>query len=133
MAKRCLLCATSPGGLALNPTGGFGTTSFVDEQWGQRWIKIDTSRVALTLARARIVGARSPYYLLVDSKDSALKEAEDILREPSPTLHGKPQPESDLVIRVTWDAGADSVQEPIPQCWRLVASRRSAHGHSSVL
>ena len=58
---------TDPGDLVLDPTCGSGTTAYVAEQWGRRWITIDTSRVALALARARIMGARYPYYLLADS------------------------------------------------------------------
>ena len=68
--------ATDPGDLVLDPTCGSGTTAYVAEQWGRRWITIDTSRVALALARARIMGARYPYYLLADSRDGQLKEAE---------------------------------------------------------
>jgi adenine-specific DNA-methyltransferase len=73
---RCLLMATDPGDLVLDPTCGSGTTAFVAEQWGRRWITIDTSRVALALARARIMGARYPFYLLADSRPGQLKEAE---------------------------------------------------------
>ena len=58
------------------PTCGSGTTAYVAEQWGRRWITIDTSRVALALARARIMGARYPYYLLADSRKASVKEAE---------------------------------------------------------
>ncbi len=68
--------ATDPGDLVLDPTCGSGTTATVAEQWGRRWITIDTSRVALALARARIMGARYPYYLLADSREGQLKEAE---------------------------------------------------------
>jgi adenine-specific DNA-methyltransferase len=68
--------ATDPGDLVLDPTCGSGTTATVSEQWGRRWITIDTSRVALALSRARIMGARYPYYLLSDSKDGQQKEAE---------------------------------------------------------
>ena len=68
--------STDPGDLVLDPTCGSGTTAYVAEQWGRRWITIDTSRVALALARARIMGARYPYYLLSDSRDGQLKEAE---------------------------------------------------------
>jgi adenine-specific DNA-methyltransferase len=68
--------ATDPGDLVLDPTCGSGTTAYVAEQWGRRWITIDTSRVALALARARIMGARYPYYLLADSRYGQLKEAE---------------------------------------------------------
>jgi len=67
IVQRCILMATDPGDLVLDPTCGSGTTAFVAEQWGRRWITIDTSRVALALARARIMGARYPYYLLADS------------------------------------------------------------------
>ncbi|HPQ45168.1 MAG TPA: site-specific DNA-methyltransferase [Syntrophales bacterium] len=74
--QRCLLMATDPGDLVLDPTCGSGTTAYVAEQWGRRWITIDTSRVALALARARIMGARYPYYLLADSRDGQDKEAE---------------------------------------------------------
>ena len=73
---RCLLMATDPGDLVLDPTCGSGTTAYVAEQWGRRWITIDTSRVALALARARIMGARYPFYLLADSKQGQKKEAE---------------------------------------------------------
>ena len=68
--------ATDPGDLVLDPTCGSGTTATVAEQWGRRWITIDTSRVALALARARIMGARYAYYLLGDSRDGQIKEAE---------------------------------------------------------
>ena len=74
--QRCLLMATDPGDLVLDPTCGSGTTAYVAEQWGRRWITIDTSRVALALARARIMGARYPYYLLADSRDGQIKEGE---------------------------------------------------------
>ena len=67
--------ASDPGDLVLDPTCGSGTTAYVAEQWGRRWITIDTSRVALALARARIMGARYPYYLLADSPEGQRKEA----------------------------------------------------------
>jgi len=73
--QRCILMATDPGDMVLDPTCGSGTTAYVAEQWGRRWITIDTSRVALALARARIMGARYAYYLLADSRDGQLKEA----------------------------------------------------------
>ena len=81
--QRCLLMATDPGDLVLDPTCGSGTTAYVAEQWGRRWITIDTSRVSLALARARIMGARYPYYLLKDSKAGQQKEAEITRTAPS--------------------------------------------------
>jgi len=72
---RCLLMTTDPGDLVLDPTCGSGTTAYVAEQWGRRWITIDTSRVALALARARIMGAKYPYYLLTDSREGQKREA----------------------------------------------------------
>lgn len=62
--QRCLLMATDPGDLVLDPTCGSGTTAFVAEQWGRRWITIDTSRVPLALARQRLLTASYPYYEL---------------------------------------------------------------------
>ncbi len=79
--ERAILLTTDPGDLVLDPTCGSGTTAYVAEQWGRRWITIDTSRVALALARARIMGARYAYYLLADSPEGRLKEAE-ITRDP---------------------------------------------------
>ena len=81
--QRCILMTTDPGDLVLDPTCGSGTTAYVAEQWGRRWITIDTSRVALALARARVMGARYPYYLLTDSSEGQLKEAELRRRDPS--------------------------------------------------
>ena len=81
--QRCILMTTDPGDLVLDPTCGSGTTAYVAEQWGRRWITIDTSRVALALARSRIMGARYPYYLLADSRDGQIKEAALARKAPS--------------------------------------------------
>jgi len=83
VVERCLLMASDPSDLVLDPTCGSGTTAYVAEQWGRRWITIDTSRVALALARTRIMGARYPYYLLADSREGQLKEAEVTRTAPS--------------------------------------------------
>ena len=74
--QRCLLMTTDPGDLVLDPTCGSGTTAYVAEQWGRRWITCDTSRVALALARTRLMAARYPYYLLADSPEGIKKKAE---------------------------------------------------------
>ena len=87
IVERCVLMTTDPGDLVLDPTCGSGTTAYVAEQWGRRWITIDTSRVALALARTRLMAARFPYYLLRDSADGALKEGE---------LQGRPPAESEF-------------------------------------
>jgi len=81
VVARCILMTTDPGDLVLDPTCGSGTTAYVAEQWGRRWITIDTSRVAVALARSRLMGARYPYYLLADSKEGQRKEGE-ITRTP---------------------------------------------------
>ncbi len=83
IVTRCMLMTSDPGDLVLDPTCGSGTTATVAEQWGRRWITIDTSRVALALARARIMGARYPFYLLADSREGQLKEAEVTRTAPS--------------------------------------------------
>ncbi|NLX57674.1 MAG: site-specific DNA-methyltransferase [Phycisphaerae bacterium] len=74
--ERCILMTTDPGDLVLDPTCGSGTTAYVAEQWGRRWITIDSSRVSLTLARTRLMAGRFPYYLLADSAEGVAKEAE---------------------------------------------------------
>jgi adenine-specific DNA-methyltransferase len=74
--ERCLLMTTDPGDLVLDPTCGSGTTAYVAEQWGRRWITCDTSRVALALARTRLMAAKYPYYLLADSPEGGKKESE---------------------------------------------------------
>ncbi len=90
VVQRCILMTTDPGDLVLDPTCGSGTTAFVAEQWGRRWITIDTSRVALALARSRIMGARYPWYLLADSREGQLKEAEVTRTPPRDTpTHGR--------------------------------------------
>lgn len=91
VVERCLLMATDPGDLVLDPTCGSGTTAYVAEQWGRRWITVDTSRVALALARQRLMAGRFPYYLLQDSKEGAEKEAE---------LTGKPPADGPFARKV---------------------------------
>lgn len=81
--KKYILMTTDPGDIVLDPTCGSGTTAYVAEEWGRRWITIDTSRVALALARARIMGAKYPFYLLSDSKEGQKKEALLSRTEPS--------------------------------------------------
>ena len=76
VVERCMLMTTDPGDLVLDPTCGSGTTAYVAEQWGRRWITIDSSRVALALARQRLMGSRYPYYLLSDSPEGRGKEGE---------------------------------------------------------
>ena len=85
IVQRCILMATDPGDLVLDPTCGSGTTATVAEQWGRRWITLDTSRVSLALARARLMGARYPYYHLADSAEGRQKEQE---------ITGKIQPDT---------------------------------------
>ena len=86
VVQRCILMTTDPGDLVLDPTCGSGTTAYVAEQWGRRYITIDTSRVALALARSRVMGARYPYYLLADSP--AGQEKEDSQTVPSDSHTG---------------------------------------------
>jgi adenine-specific DNA-methyltransferase len=93
IAQRCLLMTTDPGDLVLDPTCGSGTTAYVAEQWGRRWITIDTSRVALALTRTRLMAARFPYYLLADSVDGRKKQAELAGKPDDPNA---PAPQRDL-------------------------------------
>lgn len=77
--ERCLLMTTDPGDLVLDPTCGSGTTAFVAEQWGRRWITCDSSRVALALAKHRLLTAKFDYYQLRELS------AEDVTRNPHGT------------------------------------------------
>ena len=74
--QRCLLMTTDPGDLVLDSTCGSGTTASVAEQWGRRWITIDTSRVAMAIARARLMGNQYDYYLMQDSEVGAKMEVD---------------------------------------------------------
>lgn len=85
VVQRCMLMTTDPGDLVLDPTCGSGTTAAVAEQWGRRWITIDTSRVALALARTRLMSVRYPFFLLADTKEGREKEQE---------ISGKIQPDT---------------------------------------
>jgi len=87
--ERCILMTTDPGDLVLDPTMGSGTTAYVAEQWGRRWITVDTSRVALALARTRLMSARYPFYLLADSEEGAKKEMEvaAVMQQPRRYAH----------------------------------------------
>lgn len=76
---------TDPGDLVLDPTCGSGTTAYVAEQWGRRWITVDTSRVALALARTRLMAGKFPYYTLADTPEGIRKETEITGKVPPPT------------------------------------------------
>lgn len=72
--QRCILMTTDPGDLVLDPTCGSGTTAYVAEQWGRRWITIDTSRIALNIAKKRLATALFPYYELFDEKEKNIRQ-----------------------------------------------------------
>ncbi len=93
--ERCLLMTTDPGDLVLDPTGGSGTTAYVAEEWGRRWISIDTSRVAIAIARQRLLTSKFDYYKLRPTS------AEDVERNPDgPWLH---DPEEHISGTCTFD------------------------------
>ena len=72
--QRCILMTTDPGDLVLDPTCGSGTTAYVAEQWGRRWITIDTSRIALNIAKKRLITAVFPYYELFDKENGNIRQ-----------------------------------------------------------
>ncbi len=72
--QRCILMATDPGDLILDPTCGSGTTAYVAEQWGRRWITIDTSRIALNIAKTRLMTGVFPYYELYDQMGEDIRQ-----------------------------------------------------------
>lgn len=84
--QRCLLMTTDPGDLVLDPTCGSGTTAFVAEQWGRRWITIDTSRIALNIAKQRLMTAVYPYYKLHDKAGGDIRQGFEYTTVPHITL-----------------------------------------------
>lgn len=72
--ERCLLMTSDPGDLVLDPTCGSGTTAFVAEQWGRRWITIDTSRIALNIAKQRLMTSVFPFYNLYDEQGDDIRQ-----------------------------------------------------------
>jgi len=72
--KRCILMTTDPGDLVLDPTCGSGSSAYVAEQWGRRWITIDTSRIALNIAKTRLMTAVFPYYNLYDEEGRDIRQ-----------------------------------------------------------
>jgi adenine-specific DNA-methyltransferase len=129
--ERCILLTTDPGDLVLDPTCGSGSTATVAEQWGRRWITIDTSRVAIALARSRLMGARYPYYLLADSPEGQRKEGE-VTRTPPKTTATHGDIRHGFVYERASNVSLDSISknteiDVIWETWqaRLEASRES--------
>lgn len=120
--RRCILMTTDPGDLVLDPTCGSGTTAVVAEQYGRRWIAIDTSRVALSVARQRMLTATFPYYRLSDEGGGVrlgfryktaphitLKSVANGLPPETETLYDQPEEEPDRV-RVAGPFSTDTLQ-----------------------
>lgn len=84
--QRCILMTTDPGDLVLDPTCGSGTTAFAAEQWGRRWITMDTSRIALNIAKKRLTTAVYPYYELFDKDGNDIRQGFIYKKVPHITL-----------------------------------------------
>lgn len=133
VVERCILMTTDPGDLVLDPTCGSGTTAFCAEKWGRRWITIDTSKVALMLARQRLMSAKYPYYCLVDSHEGRLQEARlsglPIESDPPPALGAVSRGfvyERSLKVSPETFSGNPDIYEGIPADKLLAAIRRYA-------
>ncbi len=126
--QRCILMSSDPGDLILDPTCGSGTTAFVAEQWGRRWITIDTSRIAINIAKQRLMTSVFPYFNLYDKLKGDIrlgfkyKEVQHITlsslanNEPIPTEKLIDQPEIDKkLLRVSGPFTVETLQnyEPI--------------------
>ncbi len=108
IVKRCILMCTDPGDLVLDPTCGSGTAAYVAEQWGRRWITIDTSRIALNLAKQRLMTAKFPYYKLYDTQTCDLRQGFLYKKVPHVTLgsiaNNEPAAEETLYDQPEMDA-----------------------------
>ena len=111
--ERCLLMSTDPGDLVLDPTCGSGTTAYVAEQWGRRWITIDTSRVALALARTRLMSARFPYYKLADPAGADIKRGFEYKTVPHITLKSIANNEEIDEIHARWQEKLEPLRAEI--------------------
>ena len=120
--QRCILMTTDPGDLVLDPTCGSGTTAYVCEQWGRRWITMDTSRIALNIAKKRLLSAILPYYKLFDESGNikqgfvyktiphiTLKSIANGLPEPQEVLYDQPE-EDKTKIRVSGPFTVETLQ-----------------------
>jgi len=118
---RCLLMTTDPGDLVLDPTCGSGTTAYVAEQWGRRWITCDTSRVALSLARTRLMTAKFPYYQLKDTKEG-IKQGFIYKTVPHVTLKAIANNKEIDTIHAKWQAQLEPIQTQLnallKQAWQ---------------
>lgn len=128
VVKRCILMSSDPGDLILDPTCGSGTTAFVAEQWGRRWITIDTSRIALSIAKQRLMTSVFPYYILHDETNGDVRQGfkyktvphitlgSIAQNEPTPleTLFDQPETDNKL-LRVSGPFTVETLQnfEPI--------------------
>ncbi len=131
--QRCLLMTTDPGDLVLDPTCGSGTTAYVAEQWGRRWITIDTSRVAIALARTRLMAGRYPYYLLADSPEGMRKEAEITMADCCPLPLGRRWTASRAMSKkaLSTNASPTSPSNPSPTTKRLTPSTPDGRNSSN--
>lgn len=91
--QRCVLMTTDPGDLVLDPTCGGGTTAYVAEQWGRRWITIDTSRIALNIAKKRLTTAIYPFYELFDKEHRNIRQGFLYKKAPHVTIKSLAQNE----------------------------------------
>ncbi len=105
VVERCLLMTTDPGDLVLDPTCGSGTTAYVAEQWGRRWITIDTSRIAINIAKTRLMTATFPYYHLYSEVNVSVDKKEGKIKK---TLTPKP------VSEVVTDIRQGFIYEEVP-------------------
>ncbi len=94
--QRCLLMTTDPGDLVFDPTCGSGTTAYIAEQWGRRWITIDTSRIALNIAKQRLMTAILPYYKLYDEQTGDIRQGFVYRKVPHVTLRSLANDEPSL-------------------------------------
>lgn len=124
--ERCLLMATDPGDLVLDPTCGSGTTAAVSERWGRRWITIDASAIPVALCRQRILASVHPWYLTLDDSEGQQEEArlagrlEEHRRDPGPRQSGRDPSAGFVYDRVPYVSAAQLAYAKPPKATLLV-------------
>lgn len=129
IVERCLLMTTDPGDLVLDPTCGSGTTAYVAEQWGRRWITLDVSRVALAIARQRLLTAKFDYYRLRPTSAGDVQRNPDgpWLTDPEGQIPGACTFDCKIVPHVTLKSIAQNqALDPIFDKWTPILDEKLA-------
>lgn len=134
--NRCMLMTTYPGDIVLDPTCGSGTTAFVAEQWGRRWITVDISRISIAIARQRLLTATYPYYALkpTSANDVATNPAGTWLTDPQGNIDGSCTFDCRTAPHITLKSIAQNqALDPIFEKWKPIIRQKVEHVNNILI